>query len=608
MIHNAASLQERLGVLWVVIALAGGVLALRLAQMQILEAQDYKLAAERNRTQVIYQTAPRGRIYDRNGAPLATNQPAFSLIFMPGKKGEKRDLKPLAQQLARELKKDPEELLETLQEAHRTETALRLAENLPSQAMFRLSELKTIYPGVDLVVEARRYYPYGPVASHLLGYMGKMDPKSWRALKSKGYRADSRVGRMGLERIFEEELRGSDGGIRMEVDAQGRLKRVLERIEWQPGNNIHLTIDAAMQKAADEGLRASPTNKGAVVALDPRSGAILALASAPAFDPNHILSSDPEVVKKVFAEIYEFNHAISGTYAPGSTFKSIVGAAALNEGKVSPEETVFCPGYYDLGPRIFLCWEHKGHKSVAWHKALTNSCDVYFYKTGLKVGGGLIEKYSRLFGFGQETKIILKPESKGKLFGPESRGKRGWFDGDTLNLAIGQGELLVTPLQMANATAAIANRGTLWRPHFTDRIEYSDRPAYKQRPEKLSEFRLKDQTWSLIDEAMQLVVSSGTGVAARIPGLVVAGKTGTAQNPHGDDHAWFVSYARRPGEESRVAVAVLVENGGHGSSVAAPIAKRVMMAAYGISDKPPVAVRPPAPPALAIPPVVGRPL
>lgn len=595
MIQGGGDAHERMGILWAVIVLGGAMIAVRLAQMQILDSAEWRYAAERNRTQIIYQTAPRGRIYDRNGLALASNQPAFSLIFMPGKKGEKRDLKPLSQALARELKKDPDGLLETLQEAGRAESALRLAENLPPKAMFRLSELKTVYPGIDLIVEARRYYPFGPVASHLLGYMGRMDPKSWRTLRSKGYRADSRVGRMGLERIFEEELRGTDGGIRMEVDAQGRLKRVLERIEWQPGNNVHLTIDTAVQKAADEGLRKSPTNKGAVVALDPRTGAILAIASAPAFDPNHILSSDPDLVKKAFAEIYEFNHATSGAYPPGSTFKAISGAAILNEGKATTEETVFCPGYFELGSRVVLCWEHKGHKKVSWLEAFAKSCDVYFYKMGLKTGGALIEKYEKLFGLGQETKIVLKPESRGWVFGPQGRAsqKRGWYDGDTINLAIGQGELLVTPLQMANAAAAMANRGVLWRPHFTDRIVYSNRPEYKHKPEKLSEFRLKEETWANLDKAMALVVSSGTGVAARIPGLLVAGKTGTAQNPHGDDHAWFIAYARLPDEaESRVAVAVLVENGGHGSSVAAPIAKQVMMAAYGLTDKP---VPPPAP-------------
>jgi penicillin-binding protein 2 len=591
MIENVGVLHERLQLLWIVIALGGALLGLRLVQIQIIESEAYRLAAERNRSQLIHQTAPRGRIYDRNGVPVASNKPAFSLIYLPSRATDRRALKPLAVSLARELNKDHNELHETLQQALREETALRLAENLPPQTMFRLSELKTIYPGVDLIVEARRYYPFGPFASHLLGYMGKMDSKTWRSFKSKGYRADSRVGKMGLEKVFEEELRGRDGGIRMEVDAQGRLKRILERIPWEAGSNIHLTIDAATQKAADDGLRSSVTNRGAVVAVDPRSGAILALASAPAFDPNAILSSDPDVVKKMISEIFEFNHAISGTYPPGSTFKMLVGAAGLNEGKITTDDSVFCPGFFELGGRIFLCWEHKGHKKVSWLAGLTNSCDVYFYTMGLKTTGALIERYAKLFGLGAETKVALKGERRGNMFGPQARGKRGWYDGDTLNLSIGQGELLVTPIQMANVAAAVANRGTLWRPHYTDRIVYSDgRPEYKQKLEKLGDIPLKEKVWGDLDEAMRLVVSSGTGRAASISGLIVAGKTGTAQNPLGDDHAWFVAYAHKSGEPAQVAVAVLVENGGHGSSVAAPIARSVIMAAYGLSDKRPSSV------------------
>lgn len=584
MIQNHHSLLVRLNLLWILIYTAGGVLGLRLVQLQILHKGEYSLEAERNRTQMIYQTAPRGRIYDRKGIPLATNQPAFSLIYLPGEGKALSDLKPLASDLAGQINQDPETLLETLQQAVNEKTAIRLAENLPPRTMFRLSELKTIYPGVDLIVEARRYYPLGRFASHLIGYMGKMDSRSWKELKTKGYRVDARIGKMGLESVFERQLRGSDGGIRMEVDAQGRLKRILERIPWEPGSNIYLTLDAEVQKAADEGLRKTATNRGAVIALDPRSGAILAFSSAPDFDPNALLSSDPKIVKKTFAGITEFNHAIAGTYSPGSTFKVIVGAAGLNEGRFSTEDAVFCPGYFELGKRIFLCWEHKGHKRVSWFSGMMQSCDVYFYQMGLKTGGGLIEKYAKLFGFGTKTNIALKGEKGGNLFGPETRAKSGrsWYDGDTVNLSIGQGELLATPIQMAVMAAAIANRGTLWRPHYTDRIEYSGGQAeYKQQPEKVGTIPLKDQAWQDIQQSLQLVVSSGTGRQAAIPGLDVRGKTGTAQNPGGEDHSWFVAYAARPGEAPSIAVAVLVENGGHGASVAAPIAKNVILAYFG---------------------------
>jgi len=601
--------QERLEILWYCIAAAGLVLGLRLAQMQLVQAAEWRQAAERNRSQMIHQNAPRGRIYDRNGVPVATNAPAFSLIFLPGKDRRRQDLKPLADELARQLDRDPETLLESLEQAVREESAVRLAENLPTQTMFRLSELKTIYPGVDLIVEARRYYPFGRFASHLIGYMGKMGQKEWRERKPKGYRVDSRTGRLGLERIFEDELRGRDGGLRMEVDAQGRLKRIIDKIPFEAGSNVHLTIDSAVQRAADEGLRGTSTGRGGAVAIDPRNGDLLAMSSQPDFDPNAFLSTDPGEVQSTVVGLTEFNNAISGAYPPGSTFKPIVGLAALSEGRVKPDDSVFCPGHFEIGGRTFLCWEHKGHKRVSWLMGLALSCDVYFYTTGLKVGGAAIERFARDFGLGTPTKIPLKFEKGGHLFGPETRKKAGksWYDGDTLNLAIGQGELTVTPLQMAIATGALANRGNVWRPRYIQKIVYADgRPDSVMNTELRQVVAAKKEAWDEVQHAMEVVVSSGTGGGARIPGLVVAGKTGTAQNPHGEDHAWFIVYAAKPGEPASIAISVLVENGGHGGSTAAPVARKMILAHFGMKD--PNAPRAAAPIAAPVPAPVPMPL
>lgn len=582
--------RERLELVWLVIAGVGATLGLRLAQLQIKDAAEYRRLAEINASLTIYQNAPRGRIYDREGREIATNQAASSLIFLPRKGEVVQDLKPLAAELGRRLGRDPQELLEKLEQADRDESAVRLAENLPRATMFQLRELQTLYPGITLIDEARRYYPYGRFASHLLGFMGKMNPREWRERKAKGYRADSRIGKMGLEGAFEDELRGRDGGKRMEVDAQGRLKGELGSTPSEPGGNIYLTIDAAVQKAADEGLRKTVTGRGAAVAVDPRNGEILALSSLPDFDPNTLLSTDPDEVKRSAQGLPEFNNAIAGTYPPGSTFKPIVGLAALNEGRVTASDSFFCPGKFELGAHTFLCWDHKGHKRISWLMGLALSCDVYFYNLGLKTGGDRIERYARAFGLGAKTNVALRGEKGGHLFGPETRRRstgrnKGWYDGDTLNLAIGQGELLVTPIQMAVAAAALANRGTVWRPHYTQKIVYADgRPDYVQKPERASQIVAKDSAWDLVQEAMQVVVSSGTGVGARVPGLIVAGKTGTAQNPHGQDHAWFISYAGRPGEPASIAIAVLVENGGHGGTAAGPVAKKMILARFGLPD------------------------
>lgn len=609
MSRGGAVPQERLEILWYCIAAAGLVLGLRLAQMQLVQAAEWRQAAERNRSQMIHQNAPRGRIYDRNGVPVATNAPAFSLIFLPGKDRRRQDLKPLADELARQLDRDPETLLESLEQAVREESAVRLAENLPTQTMFRLSELKTIYPGVDLIVEARRYYPFGRFASHLIGYMGKMGQAEWRKRKPMGYRVDSRTGRLGLENIFEDELRGRDGGLRMEVDAQGRLKRVIDKIPFEAGSNVHLTIDAAVQRAADEGLRGTSTGRGGAVAIDPRNGDLLAMSSQPDFDPNAFLSTDPGEVQSTVVGLSEFNNAISGAYPPGSTFKPIVGLAALSEGRVKPDDSVFCPGHFEIGGRTFLCWEHKGHKRVSWLMGLALSCDVYFYTTGLKVGGAAIERFARDFGLGTPTKIPLKFEKGGHLFGPETRKKAGksWYDGDTLNLAIGQGELTVTPLQMAIAAAALANRGSVWRPRYIQKIVYADgRPDSVMDSERRRVVAAGKEAWDEVQRGMEVVVSSGTGGGVRIPGLIVAGKTGTAQNPHGEDHAWFIAYAAKPGEPASIAIAVLVENGGHGGSTAAPVVRKMILAHFGMQD--PNAPRAAAPAPALVPAPIPMPL
>ncbi len=580
-------LYDRLDIMAGMLYLAVGVLFLRLVQVQIVQNAEYSLTAERNRTQLIRQTAPRGRIFDRTGDVLASNQAAFSLIYKPSKNVDENTLASLADHLSPLLRIENELLLDKLRKAVREETAIRLAENLPTKAMFKLSELKTIYPGVDLIVEARRFYTYGASAAHLVGYLGKMDERQWKELKSQGYRVDSRVGKNGLEKIFERELKGIDGGIRMEVDAQGRLRRKLESIKPKAGSNIHLTIDGKLQRVAEDALRKSPSGEGAVVVLDVRNGDILALASIPDFDPNQFM--DPESTAPIKA-LPEFNLATQGTYAPGSTFKIITGAAMLNEGKVDPTDKVYCPGYFDLGNHRFNCWEKKGHKHMDWWNGLANSCDVYFWRMGLRVGGDIIERYERMFGLGQRTNLGLPGERKGYVFGPENRRarKQSWHDGDTCNLSIGQGELLVTPVQLAVMMVGVANRGTMWRPHFLSRIEYADgRPEWRQRPEEIGHIELKPQTWTWLDDALTQAVKAGTGGKVYTPGLTVRGKTGTAQNPQGDDNAWFASYVGREGGPPEIAFAILVQHGGHGSDAATPIARRLVHTYFGVGEAAP---------------------
>jgi penicillin-binding protein 2 len=583
MAHWDRGLQDRLNFLWIAFYAGAVLLGVRLLHVQVIRNVYYARVAESNRTQIIHQSAPRGKILDRRGAVLATNKPAFSLIYLPGQTRDVTRLEGLAASLSQELHEDAEELLKRLKEAHREETAIHLAENIPLKTMFKLSELKTIYPGVDLIVEARRRYPRGAFAGHLLGYMGKMDKRSWRRFRTRGYRVDSWIGKTGIEKRYERRLRGIDGESRMEVDAQGHLKRKIGEAPWNPGANLHLTLDADIQEAVEEGLRNSPSKMGGAVVLDPRNGAVLALASTPDYDPNMFLLPDWEKPKDMLKDLPEFNRAIQGTYPPASTFKMLVGAALFETGKADPKETVFCPGRFKLGRRTFRCWERKGHGRMDWMGALTNSCDVYFYTMGLRAGGRLIEQYTKRFGLGRKTGIGLESENKGNLFGPEARKarKRSWYEGDTVNLSIGQGELLATPVQMAVFAAAIANRGTLWKPFIVSKAVYENgSEEVLEKSEAAGSVDLKEETWDLIHAGMRSVVTSGTGRRVNIPGLEVHGKTGTAENPLGEDHAWFVAFAGPPGEEPTIALSILVQHGGHGSSAAGPIARKALDAAF----------------------------
>lgn len=588
MIINREDLQGRLNLLWAALALSIGMLGIRLMQIQVVQNLYYVQAAERNRTLIIRATAPRGLIYDRKGRIVATNEPISSLVYMPGKDRETANMTALAHVLSPLIHKEAADIFKTLDQAVEEETPIRLAEKLPKPVMFKLKELVPIFPTLHVIVEARRIYPQGAFAAHLLGYMGRMNEASWKELKKQGYRVDSWIGRAGIEKIFERELRGQDGGIRIEVDARGHrvAKQGLERIPSKRGSNLVLTIDSDLQKVAEDALRHTSTKSGAVVAVDPRDGAVLAIASIPDFDPNLFLT--PESAKgESLKSIPEFNLAVQGKYAPGSIFKIVSGAAILEDGKVDPKERVYCPGYFELGKRVFMCWNHAGHHYQNWLQAMANSCDVYFYQQGLHTGPAAIEKYEKLFGLGERTQIGLPGESAGRISGPDARRARKlpWHDGDTLNLAIGQGELEVTPVQMAMMIAAVANRGTIWRPRFIDRIEYGeDQPPYTYPPQALGHITLRDSTWTNLQDALVNVVKEGTGVGIQLPGLVIGGKTGTAQNPGGEDHAWFVAYAGRPKEEPALALAVLVSHGGHGGVTALPVAKELIKAQFGLNS------------------------
>ncbi|MFA5162626.1 MAG: penicillin-binding protein 2 [Elusimicrobiales bacterium] len=582
--------RERLEQLWLAVWLAGALISVRLAGIQLVRHGYYSKAAERNRTHIIYRNAPRGRMLTADGVAIASSEPSFSLIYLPGRLKDPQYLKQLARDFAPRLSADYDGLLETLQRAFDNGAPVRLAENLSSRSMFAFSELKTLYPGIDLVEETKRWYPYGKFASHLTGYMGRMDLQEWKAARGNGgYRIDSRLGRSGIEKMYEKQLKGGDGGLYLEVDSRGRLRRMLANKPWRSGSDIHLTLDFQAQKAAEEGLKGSLTKSGAAIAINPANGDVLALACAPDFDPNmFVVFSDSQASAAPFKTLPEYNLVTQGTFAPGSTFKIITAAAALETDSFSTEDEYFCPGYYNAGSRVFKCHEKKGHGRADFFKGMAKSCDVYFYNLGIKIGPAQIENYERAFRLGQPTGIDIPGEKAGHVFGPGERARRKtyWFIGDTLNLSIGQGELLVTPAQMAQVIGAVANGGVFWKPQYVESITGPDGSVeYKHSPQFLDRAAMKPQSWDTLRRALKLVVDEGSGQAAKIKGLEVYGKTGTAQNPQGGDNSWFVAYARRPGQQSRVAVAVLIQHGGHGGVSAAPVAKEIIKAVYRWDEK-----------------------
>lgn len=576
--------NARLKVMMALAAAAGAVIALRLVDIQVLRHNTYLQMAERNRTQVLYQTAPRGRVFTADGVAVASNEPAFSLYYLGGNK-DPEYLERLAHDFAPRLRLPAPLMLEKLHLGAKSGKATLLAENLSTKSTVALQELQLYYPGIYLIEETKRSYPYGGFASHLLGYLGSMDDHAWRTRDLKmGYRLNSKLGKNGIEKKFEKELKGKDGGVFLEVDYRGRVKSIIEDKKWGAGSDVYLTLNFAVQKAAEEGLKNSKTGRGAAVALDTRTGAVLALASAPAFDPNIFVQYSDEENPSQSKKINEYNLAVQGIYPPASTFKIITAAAALEDGHLDVDHKINCPGHYDSGPRVFKCWGT--HGPVDFFSGMSNSCDVYFYTVASQIGAASIERVQRLFMFGRQTGIDLPGEKAGNLYGPtrRARSKTYWFIGDTLNLSIGQGELLVTPLKMAQFGAAVASRGNVYRPYYVDKIVSNQTGKTEQvgKTDILQKADLKPETYDLLFKALKYTVDNGTARRVKIKGLDVYGKTGTAQNPHGPDHGWFMAFAGLPGEEPSVAAAVFVEFGEGGGSAAGPIARSMLEAYFGL--------------------------
>jgi penicillin-binding protein 2 len=447
------------------------------------------------------------------------------------------------------------------------------------------------FPGITFQVESTRQYPLDNKGSHIWGYVGEITESELSNTKYEGYSIGDVIGKEGIEKQYEESLKGQNGFKYLEVTAAGRILGEFpgrSRLNPIRGAALHLEIDWEVQKVAEEELKAR--GSGAVVAIDVRDGAVRALASVPDFDANAFSGViSPDEWKAVSLDPLHplFNRAVKGTFPPGSTMKTFTAAAGLENNFITAL-TRFdsCRGARRFGNRTFKCWKKEGHGSMAIQDAIIQSCDVYFYQLGVREGVESWAKMAEHCGFGRKTGIDLPGELSGLVpdhgYLDKRYGKSGWTKYLVVNLAIGQGEVLVTPLQMASIYGAIANGGTLFKPRLVSKMVAPDFDTTYVIPERVGQLPISAYNLSLLKEALKGVVNApgGTAHVAAVKGFTVAGKTGTAQNPHGDDHAWFVCYA--PAENPEIAVAVLVENAGHGGSVAAPVARKILEQYFGV--------------------------
>ncbi len=590
--------NERTWIMIAVLSVAFLVLAGRLAWLQIVQGEMLLRESEANRLREDPVQAPRGLLLDREGRPLVQNRPSRNLVIDPSSvRGHEKELVNLLSQF---FDQDSTQLFDTtflkrlFRQARLTPSQRPvLLEDASPMEMALFAENQYRLPGIIQEVAMRREYPYGSLAGHMLGYTGEVPEERLDELQDEGYRLGDLIGQMGLEQEYEKDLRGKDGIRWIEVDAKGRIVGTpddMPRTEPVPGKHVRTTIDLDLQKVAEEAF--SDSLSGAVVVLDPRTGEVLAMCSSPRIDPN-IFALPGRRRAREWAKLALDsrrplnNRAIQGTYEPGSTFKIVTSLAGLVTGRWGSHAhfPAACRGGFHFGARYQRCWQDKGpfHGSLDMIGALTQSCDVYYYQLGLYLDMIPINQVGASLGLGSRTGIDLPNEKTGLLVDSathERRNKRlgwKWARGLILNLSIGQGEL-VTPLQLATMVGGVANGHNVMRPHLMKAIldPETNRVIRASENNVLHKLDWSDATIQTIHSAMDSVVNGihGTGHSARLPGIRVGGKTGSAENPHGRTHALFVCAA--PMEAPEIAIGLIVENGGHGGSTAAPIAIRIM--------------------------------
>jgi penicillin-binding protein 2 len=544
-----------------------GTLTFRVAELQLASGDDFYTLSQQNRLRRIPVRAPRGRIYDRNGCILARNEPSYAILWML----PTAEAVPAAalERSAACLRTTPEALAVTIERNREFPyEPAEVAAGLKAEEIFAFEEVRARYPEMTVVSRPVRCYPYGPLAGHLLGYVGEIGPERLAALRPRGYNLGDTVGCAGVEYAFEEYLRGRDGFETVEVNALEKklgLKYAEEVTPPCAGYDLHLTLDLGLQRLV-EGVLVG--RRGAIIVMDVENGDVWALASSPAFDPNDFAGRISAAKWAAYADAPDhplLNRAVQCSYPAGSTFKLITATAGLEEGLVGPEENMPqpCSGAFRYGRWVFHCWNRSGHGPLDVAGGLRNSCNIFFYQVGLRVGIDNLNKYARAYGYGSRTGIALPHENAGLIPSREllerKWGKK-WPRGEVINNSIGQGQVLLTPIQELVAFSAFANGGRIYRPRLVSRVVDCDGVVRATSPPEVrGAVDLKPASREAILRGLIGVVNR-LGVNAHY----LAGKTGSAENPFGDTHAWFTGFA--PAYRPRVAVCILIENGGYGES------------------------------------------
>ena len=582
------------------------VLTVRLWSMQVIHGDEYLAQATANRTRTATTPAPRGRILDRNGVELVTNRSSM-VVLAPASLAQDEEM---VARLAGVLKMQPQDIIDRVSTVKEAPLDLRVvAVDVPIETISYLAERATEFPGIEVDARAVREYPQGTLAAHVLGYTGAISQQDLDNDEFSGYFASDIVGKTGAERSFERVLQGVRGTRILEVTASGGVNQVIEDTAPVPGQDVVLTIDAEVQQVAEEALLDAiadakkknfrKANAASVVAIDITNGEVLAMANFPSYDPAEFLGGiSQDRWEELTSKESNFpltNRAMMSVYPPASTFKAFTALAALEEGFVNSGTTTVCTGRWaGYGePWGKWCWDHSGHGTQNLRQALENSCDTYFYEAGKKLdtqGEEAIQRVAREFGYGSETGIDLPGEAPGRM--PDAAWKKAWNEdypeyqnwvpGDTINISIGQGDVLASPLQVAVSYASIANDGVAIKPHvFRSVLDASGNEVIAAQPEVLIESSASDAALRAVRGGLEAVISTGTGRGAFAGfGASTAGKTGTAEMNNQDDYAWYVGYG--PVDSPRYAVAVVVEQGGSGGGVAAPAARQVLAALMGL--------------------------